>query len=65
MWERRYSSVILDLGKRLRCGQLHAPAALPRGKGNRYPLDRWLDLEAMEKRKFLLLPRIEPRPFGP
>jgi hypothetical protein len=29
--------------------QLHAPAALPPGKERRYPLDRRLGLDAMEK----------------
>jgi hypothetical protein len=31
--------------------QFHAPAALPPGKGARYPLDRRLGLDDVEKRK--------------
>jgi len=36
----RIASSILNLGTWWRCGQVHAPAALPPGKGRRYPLDR-------------------------
>jgi hypothetical protein len=51
-------------------GQLHAPAALPPGKGS--PGTHWIGgwlgpragLDDMEKRKFLTLPGLELRPLG-
>jgi hypothetical protein len=44
-------------------GQLHALAALPRGKDPRYPLDRRSRLDAVEKRK--VLPCRESNPERP
>jgi hypothetical protein len=47
-------------------GQLHAPAALRRGKT--HWIGGWVDpragLDDMEKRKFLTLPGLELRPIG-
>jgi hypothetical protein len=54
-------------------GQLHVPAALPRGKSPPPPPDihwigSWVDrragLDDVEKRKFLILPGFELRPLG-
>jgi hypothetical protein len=42
MGEWRYSPTILDLDTRWRCGQLHVPAALLRGKLPWCPLERRL-----------------------
>jgi hypothetical protein len=49
--------------------QLHAPAALPRGKSPQYPLVRRLGgpragLDDLEKRKVLTLPGLELQPLG-
>jgi hypothetical protein len=52
-------------------GQLHAPAALPRGERTRgtHWIGDWMDpradLDVVEKRKILLVPGIEPRPSNP
>jgi hypothetical protein len=50
-------------------GQLHAPAALPPGKGpGTYWIGGWVGpragQDAMEKRKFLSLPGLELPPLG-
>jgi hypothetical protein len=51
-------------------GQLHAPAALPRGKKSpgTHWIGGWVDpragLDDVEKRKFLTLPGLKPRPLG-
>jgi hypothetical protein len=44
--------------------QLHAPAALPRGKKPRFALDRMLGLDTVEKRKFLTQPGLELQPVA-
>jgi hypothetical protein len=52
-------------------GQLHAPAALPRGKSLRYPLDgRLAELQIRsgrggDKKNYLSLPRIEGQSPSP
>jgi hypothetical protein len=68
--EWKYSATILDLGTRW-SGQLHAPAALPQGKGPQYPLYTRLggpqnrSGRCGQENNLLSLPGIEPRLSSP
>jgi hypothetical protein len=62
MWEWRYrltEPLILNLGIRCRCGNIHAPAVLT--PGERAPVPVWM---FWRRKNLLPLPRIEPRSLG-
>ena len=69
-WEFGRTLTLINLGTRRRLsGRLHAPAALPRGKGPRYPAGSWEDLRVghgpfRKGTNILTLPGMEPRFVG-